>query len=173
MGKTVYLDMKKATKLAIFIFIIITALLMYIKIKYQGIRLVLEIKLHIFIYLILFIFAHEVLHGVGFKIFCKAPWQNIKYGFHKEYRVPYCTCRDLMHKRTNFIGVLLLPTIVLGIITLIITYYSKNLLWIFITAYVFSGGSGDIYMAFDVMKYSKSYKFTDHPTEPGYIVYVD
>lgn len=171
MEKTVYLNMRKASILALFMFIIVTSILILLKIRYHGTGLVFRFKLHALVYVIFFIFAHELLHGIGFKVFCKAPWENIRFGFHKEYRAPYCSCKDLLHERNNFIKVLLLPTIVMGVLTLIITYYSQNLLWSCITGYIFFGGSGDIYMAYDVMKYPKSYKFIDHPSEPGYIVY--
>lgn len=171
MGKTVYLNIKKVSRIAIFMLVIITVLLMYLKIKYQVIGLFFKFKIHIIIYVILFIFAHELLHGVGFKIICNAPWENIRYGFDKKHKVPYCSCKDLIHERNKFVAVILLPTIIMGIVTLIITYYSMNLLWTYISAYVFAGGMGDIYMAYDVMKYPKNYKFIDHPSEPGYIVY--
>lgn len=171
MARTIYLDMKKARILALLILVPITAILMYLKIKHQVIGLYFKIEIHILIYMILSIFVHELLHGIGFRIFCKAPWENIKFGFSKKHKVPYCSCRDLTHDRNKFIGVILLPTIIIGIITLIISYFSQNLLWTYVVAFTISGGSGDIYMTYDVLKHSKDYKFIDHPTEPGYIVY--
>ena len=171
MEETIYLDMKKARIMAVLILISITAVLFYFKIKYQVIGLYFKIEIHIISYMILSIFAHELLHGIGFRIFCKAPWKNIRFGFHKKYKVPYCSCMDLRHERNEFIGVMLLPTIINGIITLIITYYSNNLFWTYVMAFVISGGAGDIYMAYGVLKDPIGYKYMDHPTEPGYIVY--
>lgn len=171
MGKTVYLDLKKARILSVLMILSITAILFYFKIRYQVIGLYFKIEIYPIVYMLVSIVFHELLHGVGFVIFCKAPWENIRFGFHKLYKVPYCSCRDLTHERNGFIGVILLPTIINGIITLAIAYYSQNLLWTYIVAFVISGGAGDIYMAYDVLKYSKDYKYMDHPTEPGYIVY--
>ena len=166
MGKTIYLDMKKSNILAIFLFAFTLVILIYFKIRNQTMVLYYKVEINIIVYTILSIFAHELLHGLGFKIFCKAPWKNIRFGFHKKYKVPY-----LSHGRNKFIGVILLPTIINGIITLIIAYYSNNLFWTYVMAFIISGGAGDIYMAYGVLKDPIGYKYMDHPTEPGYIVY--
>lgn len=171
MEKTIYLDMKKSNILAIFLFAFTLVILIYFKIRHQTMVLYHKVEINIIVYTILSIFAHELLHGLGFKIFCKAPWENIRFGFHKKYKVPYCSCRDLSHGRNKFIEVILLPTIINGIITLIIAYYSNNLFWTYVMAFIISGGAGDIYMAYGVLKDPIGYKYMDHPTEPGYIVY--
>mgnify|MGYP000956184981 CR=1 FL=1 len=171
MGKEVILDIKAASKLAIFLQLFVTFILALFKMIFQNDGLFFKFTLNILIYSILFIFVHEFLHGIGFKIFCNAPWKDIRYGFDKRYFTPYCSCKDLITKRNKFISVILLPTIIAGIITLIITYLSKNLFWTLVAGFVFSGGAGDIYMVYEISKYPSTYKFMDHPSEPGYIVY--
>lgn len=171
MSKEIIIDLRPVSKLAIILQIAITLITIVFKIVFQNGNLGFKFRIHIVLYIILFIFAHELLHGIGFRYICGGPWKNIKYGFNKKYLTPYCTCKDLITARNKFIGVILLPTIILGIATTIITYYSNNLFWTIVLGYVFSGGSGDIYMAHDIFKYPKTYKFMDHPIEPGYMVY--
>lgn len=170
MGKEVILDLKAASKVGIYLQVFVTFILILFKMIFQNSGLFFKFTLGILIYSIVFIFAHELLHGIGFKIFCNAPWKDIRYGFDKRYFTPYCSC-NLVIDRNRFIGVILLPTIIIGIITLIITYYSRNLFWTLTAGFVFSGGAGDIYMVYEISKYPNICKFKDHPSEPGFIVY--
>lgn len=171
MPKEIIIDLRPVSKLAIILQVAIALVAIVFKIVFQNGELAFKFRIHIILYTILFIFAHELLHGIGFRYICGASWKNIRYGFIKKYLTPYCTCKDLVTERNRFIGVILLPTIILGIVTAIITYYSNNLFWTIVWGYVFSGGAGDIYMAYDIFKYPKIYKFMDHPSELGYIVY--
>ena len=171
MPKEIIIDLRPVSKLAIILQIAITLVAIIFKIVFQAGELVFKFRIHILFYVVLFVFAHELLHGIGFRYICGSPWNNIRYGFNKKYLTPYCTCKDMVAERNKFIGVILLPTIILGIATTIITYYSSNLFWTIVLGYVFSGGSGDIYMTYDIFKYPKTYEFMDHPIEPGYIVY--
>lgn len=171
MPKEIIIDLRPVSKLAIILQVVITVVAILFKIVFQNGNLAFKFRIHIILYTILFIFTHESLHGIGFRYICGAPWRDIRYGFNKKYLTPYCTCKDLVTERNRFIAVILLPTIILGIATTIITFYTNNLFWTIVLGYVFSGGSGDIYMANDIFKYPRTYKFMDHPIEPGYIVY--
>jgi hypothetical protein len=173
MPKEIIIDLRPVSKLAVILQLAVTLIAIVFKIVLQNSDLAFKFRIHILLYIILFIFAHELLHGIGFRYIGGAPWKDIRYGFNKKYLTPFCTCKDLIMERNRFIGVILLPTIILGIGTSIITFYSSNLFWTLVLGYIFFGGSGDIYMAYDILKYSKTYKFMDHPTEPGYIVYED
>ena len=171
MPKEIIIDLRPVGKLAIILQVVITLVAIVFKVVFQNGDLAFKFRTHIVLYIILFIFTHEMLHGIGFRYICGASWKNIRYGFNKKYLTPFCSCKDLVTERNKFIGVIMLPTIILGISTTIITYYSNNLFWTIVLGYVFSGGGGDIYMAYLIFKYPKTYKFMDHPIEPGYFVY--
>lgn len=122
------------------------------------------------LYIVSIVFAHEGLHGVGFRYIGKASWENINYGVYK-YLMPYCICKDLIMSKRQYIGIMLLPNIVLSGLTLVIMFKSYNLFWTLIAAFVISSGIGDYFMVAEVSKYTIGARFQDHPMKPGFYVY--
>lgn len=115
------------------------------------------------------IIFHEVIHAVGFIIFAKVPIDKVKFGFHKQYYVPYCSADGVISK-FGYISALLLPNILLGSIGLIYLFFTNNFLWSIFVTWIVASGSGDYYMLYLVSKYNNKSKFMDHPTEPGFFV---
>ncbi|MCF6463557.1 DUF3267 domain-containing protein [Clostridium sp. Cult1] len=116
-------------------------------------------------------FIHEVLHGIGFKFIGRAKWKDIRIGFHRKLLAPYCSCRGLIMSRRQYIGIMLLPNIILSLVILIIIVNSYNLFWGFIAGYVLGSGAGDYYMAIKILKFSEEVRFEDHSAEAGFYVY--
>lgn len=170
MKKEVIVDIKKLNKFYIAIQLLSMLILMLVRIKLKPV-LTLRAKWYMVTYILFIFFIHEVLHGIGFKFIGKAKWEDIKIGFHKKLIAPFCTCKDLVMTKNQYIGVTLLPNIVLSILTLLIMIKSDNLFWSFIAGYVIGSGAGDYYMVIEAMKYPDDARFQDHPTEPGFYIY--
>ena len=115
------------------------------------------------------IILHEAIHAVGFIIFAKVPIEKVKFGFHKQYYVPYCSADGIISK-FGYLAALLLPNILLGSIGLISLFYTNNVLWSIFVSWLVASGSGDYYMLRLVSKYNSNSRFMDHPTEPGFFV---
>lgn len=115
------------------------------------------------------IILHEAIHAIGFIIFAKVPIDKVKFGFHKQYYVPYCSADGIISK-FGYISALLLPNILLGSIGLISLFFTNNFLWSLFVAWLVASGSGDYYMLNLVSKYNNDSRFMDHPIEPGFFV---
>lgn len=122
------------------------------------------------IFLIIVIPVHEGLHALGFIFLSKAPKENVEFGIHKEYLVPYCHCSNYENAKSGFLKVLLLPNVVLSIISVAILLFVDNVFWSLVLGCVVSSGTGDFHMAYIVSTYGHNAKFIDHPTEPGFYV---
>lgn len=122
------------------------------------------------IYMILVIPVHEGLHAVGFLIFSKAPKDSVEFGFHKQYYMPYCHCRNFENTKFGYISTMMLPNIILITITIVILFFTNNIYWSLVASLIISSGTGDYYMASLVSKYKDTAKFIDHPTKPGFYV---
>lgn len=122
------------------------------------------------IYIAIIIVIHEGLHALGFIILAKAPRDKVKFGFHKQYFTPYCACNDCLITKFGYISTLLLPSVILGIVTVIFLFFTNNIFWSIICGWVVASGSGDYYMAYLVSRYESHVKFMDHPKEPGFFV---
>lgn len=122
------------------------------------------------IYMILLIPIHEGLHAMGFLLLSKAPKENVKFGIHKQYYMPYCHCSNFENTKFGYISTMMLPNIILTTTTIIILFFTNNIYWSLVAGLVVSSGAGDYYMAYLVSKYKNTAKFIDHPTEPGFFV---
>lgn len=169
MKKEIIADIKKANILCIILFFLSFILLAIFQaslyeeyyFKFTWLSLV---------YIITIIPLHELLHAVGFLIFSKAPKDSVKFGFHKQYYMPYCHCSNFENTKSGYIATMMLPNIILSLITFAILFFTNNIFWSFVASFVISSGAGDYYMAFLVSKYENNAEFVDHPTEPGFYV---
>ena len=58
--------------------------------------------------------VHELIHGLSWSIFTRHHWQDIEFGFMKQYMTPYCTCGTPLGKGPYIAGALM-PLIVRGL----------------------------------------------------------
>ena len=70
----------------------------------------------------------------------------------------------------QYLGVMMLPTIVYTVLTLIITLMSGNLFWGLMMGMVIGGGAGDFAMGSEIIKQPGRVLFKDPPSEPGFYV---
>lgn len=169
MKKEVIVDMKKANIVSIVLFIISFVLLAMLQMRLHTNYYFKPTWLSL-MYIILVIPLHEGLHAVGFLLLSKAPKENVKFGFHKQYYMPYCHCANFENTKFGYISTMMLPNIILTIISVVILFFTNNLFWSLIASSVISSGAGDYYMAYLVSKYKNTAKFIDHPNEPGFFV---
>jgi len=171
MKKEIIFGIKKIRILSVILTILIAFILVLIRLNIERPVFYFNIRWYMVIYIVFIVFAHEGLHGIGFRYIGKLPWKNISYGIHRKYLTPYCVCRDSIMTKIQYLGVLLLPNIILSSITLIIMIRSYNLTWTLLSTFVIASGVGDYYMAIEVIKCPRETRFEDYLTEPGFYIY--
>ena len=172
MKKEILIDMKKLNIYYIVIQLLSMVVLSLIDLKLKPF-LIFRIRWYMVVYILFIFLIHEVLHGVGFKIIGKVPWKNIKIGFNKKFMAPFCTCKDLVMTKRQYIAVMLLPNVVLSLLTLIIMIKSNNLFWAFISGYVIGSGAGDYLMVIEALKCPEGVKFKEHPKQAGLYILLE
>lgn len=103
-------------------------------------------------FIIFFTWAHELIHGICFKMF----GGKVKYGF----RIVYAYTQEISGKplsRTQFLIVLLSPVVILSILSIFLNDWLGGALFIFNLL----GSTGDIFMAFYLCRYGSHHKIID------------
>lgn len=140
--------------------LIILVLIIFIPIKIES-------YIDVFVILISCI-IHEVLHGIGFKIFGKIKSKNINYGISLEKGIMYCTCKEEINKKGILISMILpflVLTILLGIIGIILDSHLMQV----VALYNLFGSSLDICAFIDLLKL-KNIKYKDLDDNFGFIL---
>jgi hypothetical protein len=114
------------------------------------------------------VLAHELLHGIGWLIFTKKGWRSISFGIKWEYMTPYCHCSEPLKPFAFVIGAVL-PLLVLGILPVVLSYYSGSFtMWFYGFFFTIAAG-GDIIAIWMLRKVKKGQLVLDHPNELGFI----
>ncbi|HHT83726.1 MAG: DUF3267 domain-containing protein [Christensenellales bacterium] len=113
------------------------------------------------------IFMHEGLHALGFMLFGKAKPKDIKFGLAPKQGMLYCACSKPM-TASSYMGALILPVLVTGIIPFVIVTVLGNFMWVILFSVMISGGAGDFVMFDSVRKLKPSQLIMDHPKAPAY-----
>lgn len=117
------------------------------------------------------VIIHEIIHALGFVIFGKAKFNQIKFGIVPKHGMVYCTCKKPMTAQA-YILALTFPVVLTGVIPIILVSIWGNLFWVFLFAILVSGGAGDLIMLNAVRKLPKHQLILDHPKAPAfYLVY--
>lgn len=128
------------------------------------------VLLAIFIVLVV---AHELIHGLTWAIFAKNHFQDIEFGFMKEYLTPYCTCKTPLSKPAYIAGAAM-PLIVLGLAPSIIAVITGSLSWLMLGLLMIMAAGGDALIIGKVWRYqtqAHEVLYIDHPTEIGGVVF--
>lgn len=119
--------------------------------------------------LILSIVIHELLHGLGWGLFCEGKFNSISFGFDKKSKNPYCHCHEPLPFSAYVFGAFL-PCLLLGIFPTVFAMVSGNFFLCFLGIInIFSAG-GDLIIIWRARKYTKTY-LLDHPEKPGFVVF--
>lgn len=123
-------------------------------------------------YLVLIV-AHEVIHGITWAIFAKGSFKTIEFGFIAKYVTPYCCCKEPL-RRIHYIPGALMPTILLGIVPIIIAIMNGSFNLFLIGSLMIFGGGGDLTVVLKILLYrgTGSQKlYLDHPYKCGTIIF--
>lgn len=116
---------------------------------------------------------HEYIHGLTFGHYAPRGKEAIEYGFQVKTLTPYCYCGDPLDKNSYILGSFM-PTLVLGILMIIIGFIMKNIALVFAGLLNASGGMGDLMVIFKILKYKNNAKdilYIDHPYKAGLTVF--
>lgn len=114
------------------------------------------------------IVIHELLHGLGWKIFGQKSWGDIRFGVKWRVLTPYAHCMVPMPAWAYRLGILL-PGIVLGIIPYIWGVWAGNG-WLVTLGFLFTlAAAGDFLMFWIIRKVKSETLLRDHPDRVGCI----
>lgn len=116
------------------------------------------------------IFVHEFIHGFFWHFPCKKKWGSIDFGFNPKNITPYCHCCEALNVPVYFWGAIA-PTLILGVLPIIIGIFSKILFLVTLGVVGVVGGCGDILVIWTLRKH-KDCQLFDHPYEVGYAYFV-
>lgn len=116
------------------------------------------------------IFVHEFIHGFFWHFPCKKKWGSIDFGFNPKNITPYCHCCEALSVPVYFWGAIA-PTLILGVLPIIIGIFSKILFLVTLGVVGVVGGCGDILVIWTLRKH-KDCQLFDHPYEVGYAYFV-
>lgn len=118
--------------------------------------------------LVLNMVIHELLHGITWSFFCKNKFKSIKFGVIWKSLIPYCNCKEPLNIRHYKLGAIM-PFIILGVLPLLASILTKNILLLLFSYLSIISTSGDLIIFYLLMKETKNCKILDHPTKIGYI----
>lgn len=120
--------------------------------------------------LLIGIILHEFIHGIMWSFFIKGGFKSISFGIIWKFLTPYCHSKEPMIVRKYILGAIM-PAIVLGIVPVIVSYFTGSLkLWIF--GYIFTlAALGDFIMVWVLIKEKSDSLVQDHPTKVGCYIF--
>lgn len=117
--------------------------------------------------------VHELVHGITWACFAPNHWQDIEFGFMKEYLTPYCACGAPLTKGPYILGALM-PLLLLGILPTAAAILLGSY-WLLIIGFIMTiSAGGDILIAWKLLTYrsrAKEIVYFDHPTQAGGVVF--
>lgn len=114
--------------------------------------------------------AHELIHGLSWKLAAGLPFEKIKFGFQVKTLTPYAHCMVPVAKSAYVIGTLM-PVIVLGFIPFFISLATGNG-WILIIGILFTFAAvGDFLIVWLIRSVPWNKLVEDHPENAGCFVY--
>jgi Protein of unknown function (DUF3267). len=109
---------------------------------------------------------HELLHGLGWSLFCQKGWKSIYLGVMWSKLTPYCGCLEALPFGPYLLGGLM-PLIVLGIGAFAVAAFTGSLLWFALSALNMVAAGGDLTIALLLLRHRNA-RIVDHPTKCGF-----
>lgn len=119
------------------------------------------------------IVVHELIHGLSWAIFTEHHWQDVAFGFMKQYLTPYCSCRVPLRKGQFFFGALM-PLVLLGILPMIAGILAGSAPLLFMGIIMADSAAGDILIVWKILRWKSeagSVVYIDHPTQAGGVIF--
>lgn len=166
------IDLKKVNLISVLFVpvIFITAVLPYAAWTSENIKESFSITVFITIMVAVIpgIVIHELIHGVCFAIFTKSGFKSLKFGVMWKYVAFYCHCNEPI-KAKDYIVTLLMPSIILGLIPLLIAYSIQSFALLFFACMMICGGIGDYFCVWLLRNINKDSMILDHPDKAGFM----
>jgi hypothetical protein len=119
--------------------------------------------------LIGFIILHEFVHLLGYRIFGKVKWHEMKWGFNWKQMAAYAHAKKEISvaamKKT-----LLLPFLPTGVLPLLIGLLFNIPAVTLLGSFLVSGCLGDFILYRKLQKFSNESMVKDHPTKPEFTI---
>lgn len=118
--------------------------------------------------------VHELVHGLAWSLFAKSRWKSVSFGVIWQYFTPYCTCSEPLPKHAYVVGALA-PTVVLGLLPVLVAYATGSPVWFAIGALMILGGGGDLAIVLKLVRFKPEgdeVLYLDHPYECGLAAFV-
>lgn len=115
---------------------------------------------------IAFIFAHELIHGLAFRIAGKIPWKNITYGVVLKSGMAYCISEVPVKLRASRIS-LLAPLVIICIPVIVYSIAAGNLGFLIMGAFFASGSAGDLWYIWVLRRKHKELYMIEEKPENG------
>lgn len=118
--------------------------------------------------------AHELIHGLVWSLHAEGGWKSISFGVIWQYLTPYCTCDEPLSKRAYIVGALA-PTVVLGLLPVLVAYATGSAGWLAVGLFMILGGGGDLAIVLKMLRFKphgREVRFLDHPYECGLVAFV-
>lgn len=116
------------------------------------------------------IILHELIHGITWAKFTKDGFKSIKFGVLWKFLTPYCHCKEPLLVKHYIIGGIM-PAIILGVLPVIISYITGNILFLIFGFFFTIAAFGDFIIVFRIIKENKNNLVLDHPSEVGCYIY--
>lgn len=116
------------------------------------------------------IVLHEASHLLGFMMFGRVPFKELKYGINLHLGVAYATTNQPLSNKVMQ-RALLLPFWTTGVIPTIIGFYLNSSLLLIVAAFLIAGAVGDFAMYKELKKYPNDALVKDDPELPRLYVY--
>ncbi|WP_080797309.1 DUF3267 domain-containing protein [Arabiibacter massiliensis] len=117
--------------------------------------------------------VHELIHGLVWSAFAKSGWKAVSFGVIWQYLTPYCTCSEPLPKHAYVIGALA-PTVVLGLLPVLVSYATGSLVWFGVGALMILGGGGDLAVVLKLLRFKPAGDeavFLDHACDCGLMAF--
>jgi len=126
----------------------------------------------IMVFAIISIPIHELLHGLGWMLFCKNGKKSISFGVIWKYLTPYCHCSEPLSIGRYCFGTLV-PCMILGLIPAIAALFSGSVVLLAVGVFNILAAGGDLTIVCMLIKYiGKKVLILDHPSECGCAVFI-
>lgn len=115
---------------------------------------------------------HECIHGLVLAFYAKGHFSSIAFGMEWKALTPYCTCKEPLGK-LQYMIVAIMPTIVQGIIPIIIAMINGWDMLLLFSLIMIAVGGGDIVCVGRLLLHRtgrKSCMVLDHPYKCGFVI---
>jgi hypothetical protein len=119
--------------------------------------------------IVLGVVAHELLHGLGWKLAAGLPWSQIKFGVQWKYLMAYAHARVPMRVGPYRLGAAL-PGLVLGAVPVAAAVALGHSVLLWVGAFFVIAAVGDLMILWLLRRLPRTAQVLDHPTLPGCLV---